>query len=532
MRSHKQGINKLLLYIYTVKYLRFTQVYYQFYYIVKKKLFKKHYYKEFDAKTQPIIWESSFKYQNSYSGDITFEFLNQTHKFKEEIDWNFSKYGKLWTFNLNYFDFLNQKNISKEEGLQLIGDYIDNHDTLIEGKESYTISLRGINWTKFLSKHKVINEEINQALYNDYYRLYHNLELHFLGNHYLENGFSLLFGAYYFQDDKLYKAAKKILIKELEEQILKDGAHFELSPMYHQTILHRVLDCFNLVQANAWRNQELGPFLKEKAIRMLSWLQAVTFDNDIIPMVNDSAYNIAPTSDALFSYAKSLGLKWIKGTLSDSGYRKIKNKNYELFMDVGHVGASYQPAHVHSDTCNFELYVKGKPLIIDTGTSTYEKNEKRQLERSTASHNTVKIGNFEQSEVWSGFRVAERAKIVNLNDSKNTVEATHDGYKKLGILHTRKFTTNNDSIIIRDMLSKDSHHQAKLYLHFHPDVKNIEQKDNKIELVNENIIITFSEDAYKLNITDFNYAMGFNKTVKSKKIEICFKSFIETQIHL
>ena len=64
-----------------------------------------------------------------------------------------------------------------------------------------------------------------------------NIEYHILGNHLLENGFSLFFGAYYFQDEKFYVKAKKILTDELDEQILEDGAHFELSSMYHQIML-------------------------------------------------------------------------------------------------------------------------------------------------------------------------------------------------------------------------------------------------------------------------------------------------------
>ena len=79
-----------------------------------------------------------------------------------------------------------------------------------------------------------------------------NLEYHLLGNHLLENGFSLLFGAYYFQDETIYKIAKKIVVSELEVQILADGSHFELSPMYHQILFHRVLDCIQLIKLNTF----------------------------------------------------------------------------------------------------------------------------------------------------------------------------------------------------------------------------------------------------------------------------------------
>ena len=84
-----------------------------------------------------------------------------------------------------------------------------------------------------------------------------------------------------------------------------------------------------------------------------------------------------------------------------------------MFIDFGKIGPSYQPGHAHSDTFNFELIKNGNPFIVDTGVSTYEKNERRQIERSTSSHNTITIGDYEQSEVWGGFRVAKRAKILS-----------------------------------------------------------------------------------------------------------------------
>ena len=44
----------------------------------------------------------------------------------------------------------------------------------------------------------------------------------------MENGFSLLFGSYYFQNNKFYKKSKTSY-SQLNEQILRDGGHFELS---------------------------------------------------------------------------------------------------------------------------------------------------------------------------------------------------------------------------------------------------------------------------------------------------------------
>ena len=264
---------------------------------------------------------------------------------------------------------------------------------------------------------------------------------------------------------------------------------------------------------------------------MLSWLKAVTFSDGNIPMVNDSAYGIAPTSEQLFDYGKELGLDWAKGKLGDSGYRKFTQSNYELFIDVGNVGPTYQPGHSHSDTFSFELYVDKNPIIVDTGISTYEKNALRQLERETTSHNTVKVGNQEQTEVWGGFRVARRAKIIKLEESQNHVQATHDGYTKLGIEHTRRFISEPSQIIIEDFLNKEVEEEQIAYFHFHPSVKQIEIGENTIKLSDKEIRITF-ENPIELKLLTYEYAIGFNKRKEAKKIAVYFQKTLKTQIDL
>ena len=523
------SLAKLNLYFQTLRFVKPTQLYHQLYYRLKNRFFKE----KFLAKPEKIV-QLNFKQgilcSNTYLGSNRFLFLNLEKTFVD-IDWNFAEYGKLWTYNLNYFEFLNQEGISKEQGVNLIKDYVSQRRNLKDGMEPYPISLRGINWVKFLSEKEIIVEEIDNCLYQDYLRLAANLEYHLLANHLLENGFSLLFGAYYFKDESFYKKAVHILKNELDEQILNDGAHFELSPMYHQIMLHRVLDCIQLINLNLWKSDNLISFLESKASKMLSWLQSVTFRNGEIPMVNDSAFGIAPSTKLLVDHAKSLEIKPEKIILSDSGYRMLKNKKYELFIDIGNVGASYQPGHVHSDTFNFLLHVNNEPILIDTGISTYEKNDRRQLERSTASHNTVQIGNSEQTQVWGGFRVAKRAKIINLVEN-DCIEATHNGFKEFGIEHTRKFRANENQILIEDFISKDTMLDQKAYFHFHPSMKNIKIENSKIIISDNNLSISFNSTNLQIAIESYEYASGFNKTIQSKRIKVTFKSYLKTTISL
>jgi hypothetical protein len=232
--------------------------------------------------------------------------LNLSKSFNK-IDWNYAGYGKLWTYNLNYFDFLSQD--SDVDKLKLINSFIDNSKNIDAGMEAFPISLRGINWIKYLSFNNIRDKKIDDSLYAQYYILLDSLEYHLLGNHLLENAFSLLFGAYYFQDEVLYKKAKELLLEQLEEQILDDGGHFELSVMYHQIMLFRLLDCLNLVKNSSWMERELLDFLTLKAEMMLAWLEEISYENGDIPLLNDSANGIAPLTEQLISYGERLELK-------------------------------------------------------------------------------------------------------------------------------------------------------------------------------------------------------------------------------
>lgn len=526
------NFKSIYLFAYTLKYLKFKQIYYRFYYYIKNRFFNKRKSLTNYLKHKGIIWKSDIVTKNIFfKKNFSFIFLNIPHSFYTKIDWNYSKFGKLWTYNLNYFDYLNQQNLSKETGLSLILQFINFEKNHIDGLEPYPTSLRCINWIKFLSKHKIRNDHIDKYLYRECNFLYNNLEYHLLGNHLLENAFSLLFSAQYYQSEKFYKKSKSLLILELNEQILNDGAHFELSPMYHQIIYSRLLDCIQLIQLNSFcKKDDLLSILTYKASLMNSWLQNITYKSGEIPMVNDSTFNIAQSSSQLFSYANNLGVPNQKIPLSDSGYRKITTDCYELFVDVGNIGPDYQPAHAHSDTFNFELIKGGKPIFVDAGICTYKKNKQRHEERSTISHNTVKIGNYDQTQVWGGFRVARRAKINHLDEKLNYIEASHDGYKAYGFIHTRSFSCQKNKITIKDTINKHTKNNSKAFFHFHSSI-NLLQIDNHTILIDSlNIIINF-EKASKISVDKYQLSEGFNKSVTSCKIVVTFDNFLKTNIN-
>lgn len=520
--------NKIGLFFNTIRFLKSKQVFFQIWYRLK------------------LIWPFQFSYNNSYKkvsllqwndvifniktfkGSNTFQFLNIEEQFKDSIDWGIKKHKKLWTYNLNYFDYLNQKNIRKNEGLFIIKSFISNYNNIKDGKESYPTSLRLINWIKFVSKHKIEDKVIFQTIREDANRLYSNMEYHLLANHLLENAFALWFSAHFFKDYRYLKKATHLLKRELNEQILKDGAHFELSPMYHQLMLYRILDCINLAELNSFVNIETTSYLRLIAAKMISWLNQITFETGNIPLFNDSANNINPTTSNLMYYAKELNISINEIELNESGYRKFKGKNHELIIDIADIKPSYTPGHSHADTFNFELYVNEKPIIVDTGTSTYNICPEREYQRSTKAHNTVTVNGENSSEVWSGFRVAKRANVKIIVDEQNYVSATHDGYRGHKVLHKRLWQNKKNKIEIKDTLIGQKV-IGKLFLHFHPNVQLIDNKN--CFLINGNIEISFSK-YQNIRFLNSPYCSEFNKSITKKTLEITFKNKIITTIKI
>ncbi|GAB4034191.1 heparinase II/III domain-containing protein [Spirosoma gilvum] len=463
-----------------------------------------------------------------------FTFLNQSVYFSTWVNWNYSQLGKLWTYHLNYFDFLNQPQMRPEIGLILIRDFIAQTTSLQDGLESYPTSLRIMNWVCFLSKHQIQDDAINRHLFAQVRLLNQRMEYHLGGNHLIENGFALLTVSLFFRNNRWAAKADRLLTRELTRQILADGGHDERSPVYHQILLNRLLDTLKILQTNSWyNNPRLLHFLTKTASRMLAWLHSVTFRNGDVPLVNDSALGMAPTTAQLDEKAKAIFPELVRKEvqLRESGYRMFRQNRYELFANVGAIGQDHQSGHAHADTLSFILYVDNLPVMVDAGTSTYEIGAQRSWERSTIAHNTVTIKNRNSSEVWASFRVGRRARVRLFVDNETELTARHDGYRFMNVLHQRTWRLAPDQIIITDSLLS-AHTEAECgqlgiaRYHFQPGL--VLQLVGDIVQAGSIKIRLKSDTKLKYRVSTFSRADGFNQISPGQCLEVAFTNRLET----
>ncbi|NLB11312.1 heparinase, partial [bacterium] len=236
-------IKKASLLFNTVKHLKPIQVFYQ----LKYRLIKAGTLNDYDKfyladNVSLLLFAKQPPVYLSYLGGNRFVFLNQEVQFDSEIDWDYQENGKLWNYNLQYANWLLQDDVSFEEKLRLLGslyEWLNNGQLALE---PYPVSLRVINVMRLFSHESKQDGTILANTYAELDFLSKRPEYHLLGNHLLENAFALMMGGAFFSNVAWLVQGQSILKKELEEQILFDGAHFELSPMYHQIIFFRLLE--------------------------------------------------------------------------------------------------------------------------------------------------------------------------------------------------------------------------------------------------------------------------------------------------
>ena len=485
------------------------------------------------SRIKPVIQCSQRMY-----GESSFKFLNKEFTLKVSEDWNAKDQDKLWLYNLHYFDDLNAINSEQRTDWHssLIQNWIENNPLGFgNGWEPYPSSLRIVNWVKWFLLDLNSNNNVNQiwldSLVIQTRFLSQNLEYHLLGNHLFTNAKALVFAGLFFngeETDYWYQLGVSIINKELSEQVLSDGGNFELSPMYHAIFLEDLLDLVNIHQAF---NRNFPGNLENKILQMLEWLKFMCHPDKEIAFFNDSTLGIAPSFVELLSYSDRLGIVFKNNQvnrlthLEESGYIRAEYENVVIIADVADIGPDYIPGHGHADALSFELSLFGKRVIVNSGISTYEICIDRYKQRSTALHSTITVDNQNSSEVWSGFRVANRAKVFDIKkfEDSNSVNfsACHDGYKKLkeGVLHCRHWSVSNNSIKIVDNILGKGIHKIRLVLPLHPSVVVDHVQEGSISLnISGNIVKINFEGKGELKVIESQYYPEFGCSIDNKHL--------------
>jgi uncharacterized heparinase superfamily protein len=252
--------------------------------------------------------------------------------------------------------------------------------------------------------------------------------------------------------------------------------------MYHAVVLEQLLDVLNLMAVFPETTSGGGRAAQLPAVvpRMLDWLTAMTHPDGGTSFFNDSTMGVAATCEELFDYAGRLGFPVLRRPftevhrLRESGFFRLSSRDGRTvaLLDVGAPAPGYQPGHSHSECLSFELSRDGRRLFVNAGVSTYELGPSRTWQRATAAHNTMRIDDEEQSELWASHRCGRRAHVVNAGESGGWAYASHTGYSRLhgAPVHTRRMRVGDGGVEIVDKIAGGGEHLMEWFFHLHPDV--------------------------------------------------------------
>lgn len=332
---------------------------------------------------------------------------------------------------------------------------------------------------------------------------------------------------------------KKILLAELDRQILSDGVYFEQSTWYQRYTTDFYTHFFILQTLNE-TNEDSSAKLKEKLRSLNDFLMFATRPDGTTPMIGDDDGGrmlprsnrqpddfraVLSTSAVLFErgdykfvagdYAEET--LWLLGTCGAEKYANLKaeqpketSKAFEaggyfvmrdgweatgdyLLVDCGEVGA-LTGGHGHSDALSMNLSLRGKTVLTDSGTYSYHESEAaRDYFRSSEAHNTLTIDDESQSRTngkfnWKTKANAEPRKWIS--DTRfDFFSGAHDGYRRLSApaTHTRSILfLKKDYCVARDFVETSGRHDYRLNFHFNHDAKpSIETADGGAAFVEE-----------------------------------------------
>lgn len=523
-----------------------------------------------------IKWNIDFKtgyiWNNEFYKDI--EIVNLNNNADVKVPWELSRFQHTTVLGQAYFITSDKKYL--EEFVNQINDWIKYNP--VEHSVNWTcameVSIRAVNWiigfmffnNGITSKEFIAKFNMSLFYHADY--IYKNLEKGFPNNnHYLSNLVGLVWLGIYFKNlnykSTLVKKWLKYGLKELEVEVSKqfydDGFNFEASTAYHcfttEMLLYTAIFCK--------RNDiEFTINFNSRLEKMNDVLLNITKPNGLIPLFGDmdngrfimfNGYGENEMRD--FRYLLSvageyfsredfkqygsnkLATVWLfpqadlskfrKYSLSsksfdDGGIHILRKNDLYLAVRCGQNGTFGKGGHTHNDQLSFELNIAGEDFIVDPGTYTYTSDYRmRNLFRSTQSHNTIKISNFEQNDFdeFDLFKMNNETKAKVISFSNYIFEGQHEGFlNKANLIHKRRIILNKNYISITDYLVSLNQKKTESYFHLHPQVK-LEVKEKTILIIGKNrkIRIIF-DDNVNFEIINGTYSSSYGLIERNKII--------------
>ncbi len=284
-----------------------------------------------------------------------------------------------------------------------------------------------------------------------------------------------------------YEFGRAEMLREMDKQVLADGADFEASTGYHRFVTELFLYTFWLCRSNG-RDVEEKYWTKLK--QMLIYVRAYLRPDGCAPLIGDTdsgqvlpfvrrradehAYLLQLGAEVFDDPTLAVTQHVTSQAFPQAGTYIMRDGDLYLCFNTSGPGINGRGSHGHNDALSIEVSAGGRSFIVDPGTYVYSADlEKRHAFRSTAYHSTVQIDGKEQNTIHvdSPFVIGNEAQPRVLEwkttDDFDKVVAEHYGYS---VTHRRTvvFDKRERLWLIDDEFFGEGEHLYEARFHLAP----------------------------------------------------------------
>ena len=461
-----------------------------------------------------------------------------------------------------------------------IDNWIDENPLMysVNWECSMDVAIRAVNWMyslNFISESHSFSDEFSvrviKSLFQHAFFIRNNLEqiIPYSNNHYFSDLVGLLYLGVLFNKTTCGKQWFRFALKEYKREVMVEtmpsGVNYEKSISYHRLMTELMVYPYTMLNRCKF---EISDQEEDRIRKAISYILNYTKDNGLSPLVADNDDGrLLPfvyrdfRAHGYMTKADSTEMKIAFNDIDCEGLFHNTILTTKLYPDANvailRSGNSYlhtsccdrwrydkntggfTGVHLHNDLLSFVYSIGNKDIIVDPGAYIYTSNlEKRNEFRSTAKHNTVMVDKEEQNILspTGAFSLKYNSNAKPLTCSiVNGAEHCEGEYTTIaGLLtHQRSFDLKEDSLTIRDVLTKaGSEHTATLSFHLAEDV-DIRKNEGVYEIVSGDLALNLSFETKRdidVCVVNDTISPSYGVLCQSKTIVVTFDFEEKTEI--
>jgi uncharacterized heparinase superfamily protein len=285
----------------------------------------------------------------------------------------------------------------------------------------------------------------------------------------------------------LYHRATRLLVDELDRQILPDGGHIGRNPM---TSVELLLDLLPLRQVYTTRGFEVPGALLNAIDRMMPMLRLFRHGDGALGLFNGMGVTPPEQLATVLAYDDLHAAPLTNAP--HSGYQRIEARDTIVIVEAGRPPPRAFSSQAHAGCGSFELSIGDQRLIVNCGAPEPNRTGAREAARVTAAHTTVVIDDTSSCRFashvgfgkWLGDEVVLGPQDVEV-ERHDGIAATdlvvaHDGYvPTFGLVHERRLVLRKDGLRLDGMdrlvaMSRSARLEPRPFairFHVHPNVR-------------------------------------------------------------